>query len=152
MNIIQYCIVNGDIFKAFELLDIVRQERCNLSINSQLVDTLLSKLHATNILSSTVFVFNNFLKIFLKYKIKKLKLIFNFSDSNDLLEGLDYSMRIIDFASPRRMNEIIALLNRICSVLNMKTYIKSDISLENATTTEIIETTVMLASQKLNKN
>lgn len=64
MDIIQSRIVDGDVFKALELLESVRRERCNSTINPQLVDTLLSKLLAEGILSSTQFVFNLLNKYF----------------------------------------------------------------------------------------
>lgn len=44
-------------------------------------------------------------------------------------------MRIIDFASPRRMNEIMSLLSRVRDSLHMKKYILSEPIEENITTT-----------------
>uniref|UniRef100_A0A915DSH7 PKD/REJ-like domain-containing protein n=1 Tax=Ditylenchus dipsaci TaxID=166011 RepID=A0A915DSH7_9BILA len=94
LSLIQSRLANGDVYNAIELCASVIEEKCgsSLSSNKDLIDSVIDKL---------------------------IDLLDDTNDSDELLEGLDYAMKVVGFASPLAMDRVMQLVDRVKQSVGM---------------------------------
>jgi len=92
VSVIRAKTQDGDVYNALWILDALRQELCNETIDSALLDPLLSEL---------------------------MDQMDSVSDASELLDGLDYVMRMSNYASPNMIGRAMNLIMRAKAAMGM---------------------------------